>query len=217
MSDKKQRDDAHKSSGGHHKDLNEKKLASEKEKFSLEDVLKKGGTPSKKKPEHEPKKPKAELLEKKPHKAAASKEAEELRDALEASQELVLRMRADMENVRHRAQLDVQKAHKFGVESFVKSLLPVVDSLERALESISDDEAHKHQLEGVELTLKMFLDSFEKSGVKQVNPLHEPFNHDFHEAVTVQKNPEVLRAYLGEDANECVIVNAEVGDRKSFF
>src|SRR5471032_3253759 len=75
----------------------------------------------------------------------------------------LLRAKAEMENVRRRAELDVEKAHKFALEKFAGELLPIVDSLERGLElSNPDDESIRPMREGIELTLKMFQDTLKR-------------------------------------------------------
>ena len=94
-----------------------------------------------------------------------------------------LRTQADMQNVRRRAEMDVEKAHKFALEKFTNELLPVMDSLERAIEaSQSDDEAVKALREGVEMTLNMFVSGLEKFKVEQVNPVGDAFNPELHQA-----------------------------------
>ncbi|MBN3563999.1 nucleotide exchange factor GrpE [Aliamphritea spongicola] len=103
-----------------------------------------------------------------------------------------LRTQADMQNVRRRAEMDVEKAHKFALEKFTNELLPVMDSLERAIEaSQSDDEAVKALREGVEMTLNMFVSGLEKFKVEQVNPVGDAFNPELHQAMSMVPNPEV--------------------------
>ncbi|BBB24956.1 nucleotide exchange factor GrpE [Amphritea japonica] len=103
-----------------------------------------------------------------------------------------LRTRAEMQNIRRRAEQDVEKAHKFALEKFTNELLPVVDSLERAIEaSVSDDEAVKVLREGVEMTLNMFVSGLGKFNVEQHNPAGEAFNPELHQAMSMVPNPEV--------------------------
>ena len=104
----------------------------------------------------------------------------------------LVRLQAEMENVRRRAERDVSSAHKYGSEKLVKSLLPVVDSLERGLEIVADGSPEvKAMHEGMELTLKMLLETLSKNGVKQLDPVGEPFNPEEMEAVSMQPSPEV--------------------------
>lgn len=96
---------------------------------------------------------------------------------------------AEMENIRRRAAQDVEKAHKFALEKFANDLLPVVDSLERGLElSNADDESIKPMREGMQLTLKMFLDTLERFQVQQLNPVGEPFNPEHHQAMVMEES-----------------------------
>mgnify|MGYP006188227135 CR=1 FL=1 len=106
--------------------------------------------------------------------------------------ELMLRIKAEAENARRRASLDVEKAHKFALEKFAGDLLPVVDNLERALGFINrEDEALKGVVEGVELTLKSFLDTVAKYGVNQIDPQGQPFNPEHHQAMSIQPSADV--------------------------
>lgn len=107
--------------------------------------------------------------------------------------ESVLRAQAEMQNVRRRAERDVENAHKFALDKFSSDLLPVVDSLERALDAAGqlDHEAVKAMKDGIELTLKMFVDTLAKHGLQQLNPEGQPFNPEFHQAMTMVPHAEL--------------------------
>lgn len=127
----------------------------------------------------------------------AESEAEELDDELAKLQEelaqareRVLRAQADAQNTKRRAEQDVEKARKFALERFCSELLPVVDNLERALEAGGDEEAVKPIAEGVELTLKSFLDALSKFHVEAVDPVGEPFDPELHQAMSLVENAE---------------------------
>ena len=98
-----------------------------------------------------------------------------------------------MQNLRRRTEQDIEKAHKFGQERFAAELLTVVDNLERALKVASDheDDAIKAIHEGVDLTLKSFMDCFKKFAVETVDPMGEPFDPQLHQAMATKENPEV--------------------------
>lgn len=100
--------------------------------------------------------------------------------------EKAARAMAELENVRRRAERDVSNAHRYGVEKLLTSFLPVADSIEQALQ-LSEKEQNSSMHEGLELTMKLFLDVLEKNGVKQLNPLGEPFNPQEHEAMSMQE------------------------------
>ena len=102
----------------------------------------------------------------------------------------VLRAMAEMENIKRRAARDVEHAHKFAVEKLIGELFPVIDSLEKAVETAGATEGAEAIAEGVELSLKLFVDTLAKSGVEQIDPLGEPFDPQVHEAMTMVPNPD---------------------------
>lgn len=125
--------------------------------------------------------------------AALQQQVEDLKSELTQTKEQSLRVLAEMQNVRRRAEQDVEKAHKFGLEKFVGELLPVADNLERALASTnsSDNIDLAAVVEGVELTLKSLLDALRRQQVEQIDPEGEPFNPQLHQAMTAIENRDV--------------------------
>lgn len=117
-------------------------------------------------------------------------ELEETRRKAAENWDLFLRARADADNIRRRAMLDVENAHKYGIEKFAKEILLVVDSLDHGL-SATSEEGEKGLREGLELTYKLLLDTLEKFGIKQINPIGESFDPMFHEALSSQANADV--------------------------
>lgn len=102
-------------------------------------------------------------------------------------QDSVIRAKAEMENVRRRAALDIEKAHKFALDKFADGLLPVIDSLEMAIiHADKEDEALKPMIDGVELTLKSLLATIEKFGLAVIDPTGEVFNPEKHQAMSMQ-------------------------------
>jgi molecular chaperone GrpE len=123
---------------------------------------------------------------------ALEAELEQARRELEEQQEQVLRVRADMDNLRKRTSRDLENAHKFALERFALELLPVRDSLELGLDAASADNADVAKLhEGSELTLKMLTTALEKSGIVEVAPDGDKFNPDLHQAMSTQPSSEV--------------------------
>ncbi|MDR3054431.1 MAG: nucleotide exchange factor GrpE [Zoogloeaceae bacterium] len=104
-----------------------------------------------------------------------------LEQKLAETQDNFLRARAETENVRRRAQEDIAKAHKFGIEKFAGELLAVKDSLEAAL--ASDKQTAEDLRGGVDLTLKQLVAAFEKSALKEINPAGEKFDPHLHQAI----------------------------------
>ena len=103
-------------------------------------------------------------------------------------QEITLRARAEMENIRRRAEQDVEKAHKFALEKFSKDILNTIDNLERALATPAnmEDESVKALFDGVDLTLKELLSTVARFGVEPVGVVGESFNPDLHQAISMQ-------------------------------
>ena len=109
-----------------------------------------------------------------------------------------MRLMAELDNVRRRAEREVSMAHRYGVEKIISALLPIIDSLEQALQS-ADKTAYSSMVEGLELTLKLFIDVLEKFDVQRLDPIGELFNPQEHEAMTLQEVP-------GTAANTIVVV-----------
>ena len=105
-------------------------------------------------------------------------------------QDQALRAKADVENMRRRAARDVENAHKYALERMTGELLPVLDSLEKAVESAALAKDAGAIGEGVELSLKMFLSVLTNVGIEQLDPLGEPFDPQFHEALAMVENPD---------------------------
>jgi molecular chaperone GrpE len=104
----------------------------------------------------------------------------------------VLRIKAEMENLRRRTELDVEKAHKFALEKFINELLPVIDSLDRALE-VADkaNPDNAAMIEGIELTLKSMLDVVRKFGVEVIADTNVPLDPNVHQAIAMVESEDV--------------------------
>ena len=105
------------------------------------------------------------------------------RDENAKLQDLYMRALAEAENARRRAEESVEKAHKFGVEKFAKNLIPVLDSLEKALEL--NTNADDPMMQGVQATYRQFVQAMEKSGVTEINPVGEKFDPTQHQAIAM--------------------------------
>jgi len=119
-------------------------------------------------------------------------ETDNLQEQISNANDQVLRIQAEMQNMRRRAERDVENAHKFALDKFTAELLPVVDNLERALGTIEDsDKAQQAVSTGLELTLKSFFDVFTRFKIEAIDPAGQPFDADLHQAVSMVPNPDV--------------------------
>ena len=119
-------------------------------------------------------------------------ETEQLKAQVATANDQVLRVQAEMQNVRRRAERDVENAHKYALDKFAADLLPVVDNLERALAAIdSADEGQKAVAEGLELTLKSFMDVLTRYKIEAIDPAGQPFDAELHQAVSMVPNPDL--------------------------
>ncbi|CAH0449155.1 nucleotide exchange factor GrpE [Haemophilus influenzae] len=112
----------------------------------------------------------------------------QIEEAANKEQDILLRSRAEIENLRRRTEQDVEKAHKFAVEKFSKDILNTIDNLERALATPAnkENESVKALFDGVELTLKELVSTVSRFGVEAVGVVGEAFNPDLHQAVSMQ-------------------------------
>ena len=110
-------------------------------------------------------------------------------EADKREQDIQLRAQAEIQNMRRRAEQEVEKAHKFALEKFSKELLTVVDNLERglaALDKAVSDETTQALVDGVEMTHKEFISTLAKFGVQAVGVVGEVFNPELHQAISMQ-------------------------------
>ena len=103
----------------------------------------------------------------------------------------LIRNQADIENLHRQKEREVKNAHKFALQQFLVRLLPVVDNLERSLLSDNDETLSIKSLrEGVALTLKLLQECISNAGVQIINPVHQPFDPNYHEAMTTEESTE---------------------------
>ena len=124
--------------------------------------------------------------------AGLEKKLEEALSKAEQNLELALRAKAELENATRRHEQDLEKAHKYALDSFVKELLQVWDSLELGIQAGQADGADVNKLvEGSELTLKLLSDVMDKFGVQQIDPDGSPFDPEEHQAMGMQPRDDV--------------------------
>jgi molecular chaperone GrpE len=129
-----------------------------------------------------------------PEVATLEKELEEVRAQAAENLDKFLRARAEVDNVRRRAEQDVSNAHKYAVERFASEIVAVRDSLDlaRAVDLSGDNrEVVQKMHEGLELTLKVLDDTFRKFGLTLVDPKGEKFDPNRHQAISVVESDEV--------------------------
>lgn len=120
-----------------------------------------------------------------------SKKLEEAEQKATENWDKVLRIQAEMENLKRRTQKDLENAHKFALENFAKELLTVVDSLELGLRAAIGDSPEVQKFrEGSQLTLKQFEAVFSKFNIEVVNPLGQPFDPELHQAMAMQPSAD---------------------------
>lgn len=139
--------------------------------------------------------------------AQLKSEQEQAKAALES----MARAAAESDNRRKRAEADVERERKYGNEKILKAMLPVVDSLELALQHTDkNNELLKGLYEGVENTLSLFLKELNKFGVAQLNPVGEPFDPNLHQAVTMLPSNEVKPNHVLSVLQKGFVLNGRV-------
>ena len=110
----------------------------------------------------------------------------------------MMRLRAEIDNNRKRAERDIESAHKYALKSFVEDLLPVIDSMEMGQTAAAADNATLESIrEGSAMTMNMFIQVMEKNGLEQIDPLGEKFDPEKHQAISMIES---------EDAESNVII-----------
>ena len=114
-----------------------------------------------------------------------------LETQLEELNEALLRSQADLQNGRRRAERDIENAHKYAIEKFIKDLLAVVDSMDRALElAATTDGFDAAMLDGTQMTHKLLLDTVSRHGVEAIDPIGEPFDPQQHQAMSMMESED---------------------------
>jgi molecular chaperone GrpE len=116
----------------------------------------------------------------------------EARSKADANWEQYLRVRAELDNLRKRHERDLENAHKYALDGFVRDLLPVRDSLEKGASAAQEEGANIERLrEGTTLTLRLLGDVMSKFGVEPVDPQGQPFNPELHQAMSMQPRRDI--------------------------
>jgi len=116
---------------------------------------------------------------------------EEIEETATQNYELYLRSQAEIENMKKRFRKEKEGLIKYSNETLIKQLLPVVDNLDKALCNLPDKKSRNALGEGVELTLKGLMDTLKRTGLEEIKAAGEPFDPNFHEAVSMQEDDTV--------------------------
>lgn len=136
----------------------------------------------------------------------------QVEETAKKEQDLLLRTRAEIDNIRRRTEQDIEKAHKFALEKFSKDILNTIDNLERALATPAntEDESVKALFDGVQLTLKELLSTVARFGVEPVGAVGELFNPDLHQAISMQPAEGVESNHITAVLQKGYILNGRV-------
>lgn len=130
-----------------------------------------------------------------------------LRETKDETFELYLRSQADLENMKKRHQKEKKDWQRFANEQLIKEILPVLDNLETALCHTSEGKCVTALQEGVELTLKGLHDALERAGVQQVRAEGEDFDPCFHEAISMQEDPNLSAGKVLQELQKGYVLN----------
>ena len=130
-----------------------------------------------------------------------------LEQNLAEARDQVLRARAEEENTRRRTTREAENARKFALEQFTRELLPVIDNFERALEAADNDSAVH---EGLDLSMKLLFGVLEKAGIEVVDPIGEPFDPTYHEAMATVDNPDAEPGSVTEVIQKGYVLNGRL-------
>lgn len=126
---------------------------------------------------------KEKKLFKKDKVAELEKKISELEEEVAKQKNAYFKAYADTENLRKRLQSEAETTRKYRIQSFALEVLPVLDSMERALAVQSDDENIKNYVKGFEMIHDQLVAVLEKEGVKEIDALNQPFDHNVHQAL----------------------------------
>lgn len=123
----------------------------------------------------------------------------------------MMRLRAEIENNRKRAERDIENAHKYATRGLLESLLPVVDSMEMGQAAAAAEIATLESIrEGSAMTMNMFMQVLEKNGLQQIDPLGEKFDPEIHQAISMAERPDAESNTVVEVMQKGFLLNERV-------
>jgi len=132
---------------------------------------------------------------------------QEMRAQADKNYDLYVRSRAEIENLKKRFQKEKEDLVKFSNESLIKELLPVVDNLENAISHSTDENSLDALREGVKLTLKGLMDALQRVGLQEVKAMGEPFDPNFHEAISEMADDTVEPRTVVKELQKGYVLN----------
>jgi molecular chaperone GrpE len=124
------------------------------------------------------------------------KKLSEIQEQVQDNYDLYMRTYAEMENIKKRGIKEREELAKYANESLIKEILPVIDSLEKAISYARDDENSSALIEGLKLTRDGLMKTLEKAGLEEVEAIGKPFDPNFHEAVSQQRDDTVAPGHV---------------------
>ena len=145
--------------------------------------------PAKAAAKHDKAEPKEEKvkLNKKKRVQELEEEIIKLQEELAVSKNAYYKAYADADNMKKRLQSEADNVRKYRIQSFAQEVLPILDSLERALDVKVDDQNIKNYVKGFEMIYTQLKAALEKEGVKEIEALNQPFDPNFHNALMQEK------------------------------
>ena len=117
---------------------------------------------------------------------SAEEQLEQAQNTIKEYWDQIMRLRAEIENNRKRAERDVENAHKYALRNFVEGLLPVIDSMEMGQTAADAENATLENIrEGSAMTMNMFVQVLQKHGLEQLDPVGQKFDPELHQAISM--------------------------------
>ena len=133
-----------------------------------------------------------------------------LQDKYDKTYDSLLRAKAEVENIKKRSQKEVESAYKFSTESLLQEIIPIYDSLDLSSKLADESLTTAQVKEGNKLILTMFQKIFEKNNIKEINPLNESFNPEFHQAISTNKDTTKKNDVISEVVQKGYMLNGRV-------
>jgi len=138
------------------------------------------------------------------------KKLSETQEQAQNNYDLYMRTYAEMENIKKRGIREREELAKYANESLIKEILPAIDSLEKAISHAIDDENSSALVEGLELTRDGLMKVLEKAGLEEVEAIGKPFDPNFHEAVSQQKDDTVAPGHVMIELQKGYVLNGRL-------